>query len=984
MREQGVDQTPLRGATRKRIARVGVPVTALAVIAATGIQAADAAAPAAASGVVSVGSAPRVPGNAVRAAAPSGSAKVTVDVALKPRNEAELQSLATAVSTPGSADYRHYLTKSQVAANFAPSQTTIDAVDAALRSVGLTPGAAIENGALIPVSATFKQLTAAFGTGFAGYRLADGRSAFVNTAAPKIPAAVAGDLSGVVGLDDLVAPTAQHVTAYKPQAVKGGSAIKKAVVSGKTSEASATCASYQDSLNDDYGLTPADDGVDYYSPQSLVSAYGLGSAYSAGDFGNGVDVAVVEWENDSPAAISDFENCYNLDVPVSYVPVEGGPTAPADDEQNIGVESSLDIEDIAALAPGVSITDYEGPDITDTFTDADWLNTLAAPVNADTAKVISVSWGGCELDTGDDETLYSGENDLLMTAALQGQSFFTSSGDQGSTDCWGNDNGHDADPSVDDPAAQPFATGVGGTSMDGKTNPSISVWNNSDLGFSDPGAGGGGVSVYQQVDTADGFYQYGFTGKGYNNACDATAAGTSCRQVPDVSALADPYTGYLISAYDAGEGTIDVFPIGGTSGAAPTWAAITALADSSSACSSNPAGFVNPGLYDLARKASLYSSDFSDVTKGNNDIPDSGYTGTDYSATTGYDLATGVGSPKAAALVKSLCAAAAPSPVRLWGSIAINTAISISGHDFADNGTATVNGEDSQGRIQAGAVVLSRSDEFYDALAGSALAAQQKAPLLITPPSALNAGVQAEIQRVLPQGGTVYLLGGTAALSQAVQDQITSLGYTVTRFAGSNMFDTARLIDQAISPNPTKVIVATGEQYYDALSAGAAAGANPGTVVVLTDGKTMPAISAQYLNTLKPTAAYGAGGPGATALANAIKSKQVTWGTSVPVTSLVGATAPDTSLLLAGKFFTNPPEVAIATSSSWYDALTGGAAAGLNDSPLLLTAPSALYSGDATYISAQATHGTLKSALILGGPAALSATIMSQVQGAME
>jgi hypothetical protein len=325
----------------------------------------------------------------------------------------------------------------------------------------------------------------------------------------------------------------------------------------------------------------------------------------------------------------------------------------------------------------------------------------------------------------------------------------------------------------------------------------------------------------------------------------------------------------------------------------------------------------------------------------------------------------------------------AKTVTRLWGGIAIETATAISGYDFADNGTATDNGHDSQGRIQAQAVVLSRSDKFYDALAGSALAAQKKAPLLITPPSELNAGVQTEIARILPKGGTVYLLGGTLALSQNVQNTLQTLGYHIVRFAGGDLYDTATLVDQAISPDPSKVIVATGLQYYDALSAGAAAGANPGTVVVLTHGTTMPTISTQYLNSLSPSAAYGAGGPGNTALDNALASHQLQWKSSVQLTSLVGGTAPDTSLLLAQAFFGHPADAALATSHGWYDALTGGAAAGLNDSPLLLTAPGSLYGPDADYIKSQSTGGHLNTVLLFGGTAALPQAIQSETQTAL-
>jgi hypothetical protein len=989
MRAQGAaktPKTPLRGATRRRIVRVGVPVTALAVIAAGGIQAATASPLTAAElSPRTVGSAPQIPSGAVPATAPNGDTKITVDVALKPRNADALQTLATAVNDPTSPDYHQFLAKGQFAASFAPAQSTIDAVDAALRSAGLAPGAVTQDGLAIPVSATVDQLKAAFGVDIAGYRLADGRSVFANTSAPKVEGAIAGDLTGIVGLDNLVAPSAQYTRVGKPVAVKSGStSVRRLTVTGKTAPASAICSTYSAALADD-GLGAPVDGGNYYSPQAIASAYGLTSAYAAGEFGNGVNVAVVEFENDSPTAISNFESCFGLDVPVSYTTVDGGPSAAPDDTQNVGVESSLDIEDLAALAPGVSITDYEGPDITPDFTDANWLDTLAAPVTADSAKVISVSWGGCEIDN--DSALFPAENNVFAAAALQGQSVFSSAGDEGSTDCFGDETGHDSLVSVDDPASQPYVTGVGGTTMQGIGSPSIGVWNNTGNALAaDPGAGGGGVSAFEKVDDVDGFYQNGFTGKGYTNACDASSA-LACRQVPDVTALADPFTGYVIGAWnpndDNGLGGVDIFPIGGTSGAAPTWAALTAIADSSAACAANgPAGFVNPKLYDVARNATTYAANFTDVTRGNNDLPTSGYTGTDYSATTGYDLASGIGSPKGATLVKTLCEQP-PQVTRLWGGIAIETATAISGYDFADNGTATDNGHDSQGRIQAQAVVLSRSDKFYDALAGSALAAQKKAPLLITPPSELNAGVQTEIARILPKGGTVYLLGGTLALSQNVQNTLQTLGYHIVRFAGGDLYDTATLVDQAISPDPSKVIVATGLQYYDALSAGAAAGANPGTVVVLTHGTTMPTISTQYLNSLSPSAAYGAGGPGNTALRNAISDKQVHWASSVTVTSLVGGIAPDTSLLIAGTFFSHPPKVALATSHGWYDALTGGAAAGLNDSPLLLTTPTALYGPDSTYIEQKVSTG-LTAALILGGPQALDQNVVTGVEAAME
>jgi hypothetical protein len=323
---------------------------------------------------------------------------------------------------------------------------------------------------------------------------------------------------------------------------------------------------------------------------------------------------------------------------------------------------------------------------------------------------------------------------------------------------------------------------------------------------------------------------------------------------------------------------------------------------------------------------------------------------------------------------------------RVAGGIAIETAIAASQHNYATHGTVGSDGTDSQGRIQAGGVVLSRSNEFYDALAGSAFAADEKAPLLMTPTAGLNPEVQTEIQRVLPKGGTVYLLGGDQALSPAVQAKLQALGYHVQRFAGGDMYATAVLVDQAITGNlpAANVIVATGTQYYDALAAGAAAGATGDTVVVLTKGTTMPPESAAYLNALAqaaggiPPLTFTAGGPGNTALNTAVADGQVDWGNTGPVLPLVGGDAQQTALLIAKTFFPlEPPTAAVATTHGWYDALTGGAMVAVDDGPLLLTSPTSLDPGVAAYL--QQENGSLDAVEVLGGTAAISTTVFNQI-----
>src|SRR6202044_3523974 len=104
-----------------------------------------------------------------------------------------------------------------------------------------------------------------------------------------------------------------------------------------------------------------------------------------------------------------------------------------------------------------------------------------------------------------------------------------------------------------------------------------------------------------------------------------------CREVPDVSADADPYTGYAVY-WNGGW-----YSYGGTSAGAPLWAALLALTDASSACGGNPVGFANPTLYAAAAND---PGAFHDITTGNND-----YTGENagtYPAVLGYDMPSGL------------------------------------------------------------------------------------------------------------------------------------------------------------------------------------------------------------------------------------------------------------------------------------------------------------------------------------------------------
>lgn len=193
--------------------------------------------------------------------------------------------------------------------------------------------------------------------------------------------------------------------------------------------------------------------------------------------------------------------------------------------------------------------------------------------------------------------------------------------------------------------------------------PIETVWNDDDpnVDYSrfgiQKGAGGGGVSslwampAYQSTAVST----LGVLNT-YSSGAPCAAAAGSCREVPDVSADADPrypYLDYWNGNSNTARSESGWQGTGGTSGAAPVWAALLALADANRACRGTLVGLANPKLYELAgQDASTY---FNDITVGNNDFTPDGNNSGLYPATVGYDMASGLGTPRAAALAPALC-----------------------------------------------------------------------------------------------------------------------------------------------------------------------------------------------------------------------------------------------------------------------------------------------------------------------------------------
>jgi subtilase family serine protease len=314
------------------------------------------------------------------------------------------------------------------------------------------------------------------------------------------------------------------------------------------------------------------------------------------------------------------------------------------------METEMDAELVLSAAPHLgTLKIYESGNNAASYF-SQW-----ARIIQDAPPVVSTSWGLCEQTLN--APFIAEENTLFALAAAQGQTLFASTGDTGSAGCLGNAKSSTSLLNVDDPAAQPFVTSVGGTSLTlnrASGYSGESTWNTSSMPpASFVGASGGGISHYwtqpswQQM---RGVKSASSSGK----VCKARA-GSICRETPDVSLQADTSPGYIIyCSARATKSCSNDQPwnvVGGTSVATPLWAVLATLTNQMLQ-KQGRLGFLNPLLYQIARNTRLYRACFHDITKGNNDY--NGLNAGRYPARPGYDMATGLGSYNADALANNL------------------------------------------------------------------------------------------------------------------------------------------------------------------------------------------------------------------------------------------------------------------------------------------------------------------------------------------
>jgi subtilase family serine protease len=598
-----------------------------------------------------VGSVAKLPQHTRVVGALSAKRRLALTVSLQPRDPGALARYATAVSTPGNRDYGRFLSVPQFASRFGAPRSHIAAVRRTMRRDGLTIGHLDRNNLTLAVSGSTKAVEHAFEVPLFAVRVA-GRRAFANSSAATLPGSIARYVQAVNGfdtvtLDNAVQPqVASHSKSDSLRRAEHANASAHVPTNGGPQP----CPSATAVQMAGQGLTA----------DSIATAYGFPALYQSGDLGQGQTIGLFEISQDIPTDPAEYFGCYGIAPTVTVTNVNGGPAATGDDG-----EVALDIEIVAGMAPKAAIDVYQGSPALSAAP-----GVYSSAISANQAKILSASLGACEQN--DPVSVSSAEATLFQEAATQGQTMLASSGDQGSAAC---DTGQGASTALatSDPASQPFVTGVGGTTLFTQTaqgneiyqvgtTPMQGVWNDGAPNGA-PSATGGGVSTRSAMPAYQSSTPGSLSVVGPNSSAAPCAAATGvCREVPDVSADADPDTGYVVFATTTAGSPPAWTSIGGTSAASPLWAAFIALTNDLPTCRGLTIGFANPLLYSVA--GASYNNNFTDITlaspvSGNANNDAVGANNGIFPVGVGYDMATGLGS-MTSTLASSLCSARSP------------------------------------------------------------------------------------------------------------------------------------------------------------------------------------------------------------------------------------------------------------------------------------------------------------------------------------
>lgn len=299
----------------------------------------------------------------------------------------------------------------------------------------------------------------------------------------------------------------------------------------------------------------------------------------------------------------------------------------------------------------------------------------------------------------------------------------------------------------------------------------------------------------------------------------------------------------------------------------------------------------------------------------------------------------------------SAAAAAAPSTSRIAGQDRYATSVAISKYGFPDG---------------APIVFVATGTNYPDALSAAAAAAKMGGPLLLTAPGQLLSNVRSEIDRLHPD--RIVVVGGPDAVSAGVFDELKHLtAKTVSRVWGNDRYETARQVVKLAFGDaaPTTVYLATGENFPDALSAGAVAGAQQAPVIIIPGASpSLDNSTIALLKSLQPHEVIVAGGPSAInpAIDDAIRASVGT-----DVLRVAGGDRYQTSYLLNSELSTQSPTAFVASGVQFADALAGSAVAAARHAPLFVTPVQCVAQSDLQEMQSRG----VSTVNVLGGPSAL-------------
>ncbi|MDE1160708.1 MAG: protease pro-enzyme activation domain-containing protein [Acidobacteriaceae bacterium] len=616
--------------------------------------------------------------------------------------QAALDQYLSDVQNPDSAQYHQWLTPIEYGARFGASADDVQAITAWLQSQGLTIEKTSPAANVITFSGTVGQLQAAFSTSIHSVML-NGEKHVSALSEPQVPRAIAPAVKSIMGLSDFHPHSnLQH----------GGTAT----FNSKTRRIEPNFTLFDSASNSYLYVDPADAATIYNTPNSVMNPNYSGTNYD----GTGVTVGIVGDSNITTAPVVNYRTAFlNETTSTANLPtviLDGEDPGINNDEE----EAFLDVEVLGGLAPKAKINFYTG---SDSDLSAGLFNAIQRAINDNTISILSISFSECEALAGTATT--QGIAELFQQAAAQGITVLVSSGDSGSANC-------DADSAtsvvnglaVNALGSSPYNVSVGGTDYpalaanfsqyaDSKQTGNPPYWrtaisyipevpwndststigsfaNNTPLlsaGKTNVIGGGGGKSSV-------------FTKPAFQSALTPV---DGARDMPDVSFLAANglYSAVWAVCLDttdcanaSGEFTSGATfeGAGGTSASTPAFAGMLALAVQATGARLGQADNV---LYNLA--ATKYSTVFHDITSGNNAVVctagstncgSNGFT-TGYDAVTGYDLASGLGSVNAAAMISNWAAAKgtsstttmtinnSTSPVSVTHGTSLNFAIGI-------------------------------------------------------------------------------------------------------------------------------------------------------------------------------------------------------------------------------------------------------------------------------------------------------------------